>query len=317
MPDTVYHKPSSHDALQQEGIPGHKGEPRTIPAHFFAPAPSEIGRVVSAESTLRRGRRGIPLWLQLGTLLFIATAAWIATSYAMQDSSAPAMQSFNFIPWAMTAAIICLGLFFTGFVNVCSYVGTEGVARFKLRGRLGGRVTERTLLFKHAVELRAQQTHRYTNGLYNGTDYDFAWSNSDGRIVYRINGTHWALRKRLPKQGTEYNFALAAESAWSNYYLPQAWQQLSAEGSIGFRIDRNRVVRVGAGFLEFHFGGEPVRVTTDEIASVSLENGTFSFKHQDARWFSRAGKYSFPYGKMANARVFIVALDKLMGYRWS
>lgn len=92
--------------------------------------------------------------------------------------------------------------------------------------------------------------------------------------------------------------------------------QLQAEGSIPFRVDGTRWLRVGPGFIEFHFGGEPARVTRDEIETVSLSNGQFSFKHKDAKWYSRAGKYSFAYGQMANAKVFLLALDKLLGYRW-
>jgi len=59
-----------------------------------------------------------------------------------------------------------------------------------------------------------------------------------------------------------------------------------------------------------------VRLTHQDIASVSLGNGMFQFKHTDAKWYSLSGKYSFQYGNMANARVFLLALEKLMGYQW-
>ena len=90
----------------------------------------------------------------------------------------------------------------------------------------------------------------------------------------------------------------------------------TTEHAINFYVDRSRWLRVGPGFLEFHFGGEPVKVTKEEIASVSLGGGYFSFKHKDAKWFSGAGKFRFRYGGMGNGKVFILALDKLMGYRW-
>jgi len=80
---------------------------------------------------------------------------------------------------------------------------------------------------------------------------------------------------------------------------------------------RGRVVRVGPGFMEFHFGGEPVRVTREEIGAVSLAGGQFSFKHKDAKWYRSAGKFNFPYGQMANGKVFFLVLEKLMGYRWN
>lgn len=121
-----------------------------------------------------------------------------------------------------------------------------------------------------------------------GTNYDYRWSDAAGRLLYRLNGTYRAGRKKLPKQGSAYNFALAAEMAWSNHFLSRAQAHLESEGSIPFRIDAHKVVRVGPGFLEFHFGEQPQRVTKEEIASVSLGNGQFSFKHKDARWFSRS-----------------------------
>ncbi len=69
------------------------------------------------------------------------------------------------------------------------------------------------------------------------------------------------------------------------------------------------------GKREFHFGGELARVEKADIAKVSLADGTFAFQHHDARWFSRAGKYSFQYGAMRNAQVFLLALDQPMGSR--
>jgi hypothetical protein len=119
------------------------------------------------------------------------------------------------------------------------------------------------------------------------------------------------------RAGELFRYVQAAEAAWSVHYLERAQKYLDAEGSIPFPVDSARVVRVGPGFMEFHFGGEPVRLTKEDIASVSFGSGTFKFKHQDAKWYSLSGKYSFQYVNMANARVFLLALEKLMGYRWN
>lgn len=45
--------------------------------------------------------------------------------------------------------------------------------------------------------------------------------------------------------------------------------------------------------------------------------GEFSFKYKDARWYSREGKYKFPYASIANAKVFLLACDKLLGCQFS
>ena len=131
----------------------------------------------------------------------------------------------------------------------------------------------------------------------------------------KLTGTHRG-KDGPPKPFDPFHFAASGEIAWSLHYLARAQAQLEREGSIPFRVDAKRVVRVGPGFMEFHFGGEPVRLTPADIAAVNLSQGTFSFKGVDAKWYSRAGKYNFNYGSMANGKVFFLALEKLMGYRW-
>jgi hypothetical protein len=304
------------DQLQQEGIPDHQGQPRTKPADFFAPPPPEIGQITSAECTLVRGKRSIPFVFRLAIAGILAALCWVVLTVSLQSPSAMGLVAPVF---AALIAVLVVGivLYFMRYSHTCTYVGRDGASRFILRGSRSSAAKESTLLFNHAAELRASQVRQHYNGVYVGTNYDYRWTDPAGRLLYRLRGTYRAAKKKRPKKGTDYNFALATELSWSNHYLARAQAQLEAAGSIPFSIDSRKLVRIGPGFLEFHFGGEPVRVTKEEIASVSLGNGTFSFKHKDARWFSSAGKFSFAYGRMANARVFMLALDKLMGYRWS
>jgi hypothetical protein len=49
---------------------------------------------------------------------------------------------------------------------------------------------------------------------------------------------------------------------------------------------------------------------------LNLSQGRFHITHKDAGWFSRKGKFSFSYSTMANARLFLLAIDKLMGIRF-
>ena len=186
---------------------------------------------------------------------------------------------------------------------------------FRLRGQRQAKPKHCVLPFEIAAELRALQVRRYVNGIYQGTSYDFRWCDGSGRQLISLHGQYFG-EKANPKAGHAFHFAAAAEIAWSEHFLERAQRQLATEGSIAFRVDQTRVVRVGPGFLEFHFGGEPVRVNQEEIGQVTLGNGTFAFKHRDSKWYRSAGKYSFRYGNMANGKAFLLALDKLMGYRW-
>jgi hypothetical protein len=54
-----------------------------------------------------------------------------------------------------------------------------------------------------------------------------------------------------------------------------------------------------------------------DIRDVRLAGGVLTFHHHDAKWYSSAGTYRLQYGQLANARVFLLLLDKLMGYRFA
>jgi hypothetical protein len=216
-------------------------------------------------------------------------------------------------------ASACVVLYFTRLKGECTYIGTRGIARCTRSSLLGLTASPQcdVLAFERAAELRASQTtHVAMGAVYTGSTFDYAWFDASGTRIFRISGGYHA-KKPEPEKEIEWHLAEAAERAWSNWYYVQAERLLKQTGAITFRIDSKRSIQMGNGFLEFHFEGVPVRLTREEIGSVTLRDGQFTFKETDAKWYSRAGKYSFPYRKIANARVFLIAMEKLMGYRWS
>ena len=92
--------------------------------------------------------------------------------------------------------------------------------------------------------------------------------------------------------------------------------QLDQNGFVHFNIGTGQGVRVGPGWLEFCLKKEIARIEKADIKTCKLASGTFHIAHRDAGWFSRQGKYSFNYASMANARVFLLVLDKLVGLRF-
>jgi hypothetical protein len=298
-----------------ENIPDHRGQRRAAGAVFFAPPPAELGPLVSAESTLgTKFTFNLPLRL---VMTLPVAAVFIYAGLLLAEKRPPdeslAYQFFAFIAGAAGAAVVW---YYTRFNHACTYVGEHGFAIFTLSGSAMGKPVRNVLLFKNAAELRATQTRMYMNGVYTQTTYDYRWVDDHGRRVARLNGRYMG-ENRPPKEGDRYHFASAAEIVWSEHVLARAAQQLKDEGSIAFRVDAKRVVRVGPEFMEFHFGDEPVRVHREEIGSVTLGGGEFSFKHKDAKWYRNAGKYRFGYGEMANGKVFLLALEKLMGYSFN
>ena len=90
---------------------------------------------------------------------------------------------------------------------------------------------------------------------------------------------------------------------------------MEQQGFLQFNLSKNDFVRVGPGVLEFAMKGELSRVTAADIKSLNLGQGTFTIKTHEAKWFGSKGKFSFSYATMANARLFLIALERLLGYR--
>jgi hypothetical protein len=243
-----------------------------------------------------------------------AAVAGAILQYAYEDI-APVRTVPTTVATIFFVAIAGMAMYFTPFAHRCTYVGELGLFKAELKGRRDAQPKTEMMLFRDAAALKASQTRHYHNGVYTGTNYDFRWVDATGLRRFRLTGTHRG-QHAPPKALDAFHFAAAAEVAWSTHYLAHAQAELEREGSIAFPVDSKRTVRVGAGFLEFHFGDEPVRFRAEDIGSVSLNDGCFSFKHREAKWFSRVGKFSFQYGQMANGKVFFLALEKLMGYRW-
>jgi hypothetical protein len=130
-------------------------------------------------------------------------------------------------------------------------------------------------------------------------------------------GGHYYNRKGKPKPNSWFNFARVAELAWSRHYLPRALAELEQTGFATFPARANQFVRIGKGVIEFHLKGEPAAMQRTEIRDVRLAGGVLTFHHHDARWYRSAGTYKLSYGQLANARVFLLLLDKLMGYRFT
>jgi hypothetical protein len=301
-----------------EGTPDHDGEMPSVPFDFFASPPREIGKLISARSSLRMGRISLPqiAWVGISCLVGIAAFRLAYASGVRYQLEPEQCKRAGILFGALGAA--CMFLFSLRFRPTCSFVGENGVAVATMRGRRNNPPKIRTLVFNNAAELRAYQVNQrlFHYAINWCTRYKYVWNDFGGKMIFQLKGDYEADIGALPKSSSPFHLARMAEIAWSQILFDRANHCLKEEGSIPFQIDSKRLVRVGPGFIEFHFGGDPVRVTKDDIAKVTLGGGTFSFQHKDAKWFSRQGKFSFPYGQMANAKVFLFALDKLMGYRW-
>jgi hypothetical protein len=292
----------------------HNAQPLPPGLEFFQTPPAEIGTLITAHCTLREGKQPFPLIARLLLIVLLPAAALFGADVWAQQAGRNGRDLILVLGLILAALAAILAWYFTRFAHVCSYVGEQGVARFTLARFRGNTPKQQLFLFKDAAELRTGQTRQYVNGVYSGTNYHFVWTDDAGKTVFKLKG-RYSSKDGTPKQKDPFWLA-AAERAWSVFEVDRMAKQLEAVGYVHFNLGGANFVRVGHGFFEFGTKGEVARINADEIKSLSLKDGQFSVHHKDAKWFSRKGKFNFPYAQMANARLFLLAIEKLLGYRF-
>jgi hypothetical protein len=92
--------------------------------------------------------------------------------------------------------------------------------------------------------------------------------------------------------------------------------EINKEGFVQFNMaGASQWIRVGQGFLEIGNDRSSERLEREHIKTLTLQNGYFTIHSNGARWFSSQGKHGFRYAELGNARLFLIAVQKLLGYR--
>lgn len=289
-------------------IKSHSCSLPTADADFFMPPPQTIGELISADTTLKTSTGNpMPELLRL-TIVIVASGL----------SFAIILFGFHNAIFALVAAGVngWLAWFCTRFHHTCSYIGSKGLIKYELVNSRSAMPKESLLLFTDAHSLYAKTIRNYTNGFYTGTTYTYTWKKNSGN-EYVISGNYQS-EKSSPKDGDPWHFANTSESVWSSYLLSTLDAQIDRDGYVEFPMGGAlQAVRVGQGFMEFVTRKDgSQRVMVADMRDISLGSGTFQFKHQDARWWSGKGKYSFEYANIPNARVFLICLGELAGISW-
>jgi hypothetical protein len=298
-------------------IKHHNGREAVLPNRvFFRAPPPEIGEVQTAHSDLAVGKRPMSSGKRIN-ITFVAAAVCGGIVLYLFHLGDGRLETPAYVVAAIVAAFAALIAWFVcGFAAVVTYVGTDGIAKFRATGEVedDASITTRDVIrFADVNGLRTSQTRNFYNGVYTGTSYSYTFTDAAGKRLYHLTGT-FKSKEGNPKADSSYWFAWSSEIAWSQHLLNRKIGELEKVGYATFPVRGNDAVRVGPGWLEFVFKGETTRITPDEIASLNLNGGYFHITSKDARWFSSKGKFNFAYGQMDNARVFLLMLEKLVGY---
>lgn len=292
------------------------GQPLPPTADFNVPPPPEIGKVVAAWTPARTDKPTKSLWFKLLMPVAFFTALYFLGG-AIIDRSVPARhdrEAANALLLSLLAAVALVTLWFVfkGRQKYIWYVAEGGMARARV-GRPAAAMT--VLRFADAADLRVGQTRQYVNGIYAGTSYSYLWYGPDASTLLKLKGSYYGA-KRVMRGNNAYRFCVVGEAMWNAHYLERASEELTRTGSLTFAVNRNDAVRISPERLEFFMRGEEVAIEKGDIAGITLNSGTFTVRHRDAKWYKRGGKYSFNYSAMSNAQVFLIALEKLLGYHF-
>ncbi len=310
--------PDPDDPDRPEGpVPTHADTRQPREADYFAPPPEEIGEVTSACTTMTRGME--PMAAGTRAAVFLISAGCGAGLGVVIDVLAKVQSPFWLIFWPVVLLLIALLIAWacTQFGHTCTYVGRSGVARFTCSGTRHD-ITEEVFPFREGAELRTTQVRRYTNGVYQGTDYTYTWSDVAGRQRYVISGTHGSEGGNPPPEDA-YHFAVASELAWSLYLLDGVERQVMTKGEVRFNLGGSDWVSIGPDILRLKLSGTVTECDTRDVASVTIHQGIFTVKRTDAQegWFSSTGVFKFDYSNLANAQLFLFVLQKIAGIQVS
>lgn len=274
----------------------HTGGAVEQETNFWQNAPSEIGRISSASSTLkpretqpfkkrsviRAATWSIPLVLGV----IVLGICWFQV---------PGLSSQGMEPWGLLA--LFGGLFsLLGLINLrrheCSFVGEQGIALYPL-GKPGT-----IFLFEKARVLYSGTTRHYTNGIYTGTDDSFTWMDGSGKIVY-TRTTNYHSFKEKPHPDETVHFLRASEQAWCNWVEPYHQKELEQSGRTGFPLRSGGGLFLSKHALILRKNKVDTEISQDAFEGFSV-NGGYIFIHR-----TNGKPLEIPYADIGNAQVFL------------
>jgi len=309
------------------GVTEHTGEPLSAEYDFSTSPPADIGEVKSAYSSVKKGPK---LNTRPARIRAAAIAAAVGVGVAIGlEGAARLLSTLAFethIPrpfWALLPGALLAMLFWrlTRSSGTCNFVGSAGCAGFAGAASGGKFIRHRVLRFKDAEGLAVSVTRHFRQTEYTYTEFSFRWFPPLGeKPCFDIAGSHGA-NLEIPPTGNYYNYGRAAEAAWCEYLVPHMDAELAQTGYIRFFAGNKRWVRLGRGFMEIEEAdGTVYRSEAAEIGSVKMQSGSLYLTRKEGApgFFGKlgeSGSFYFDLSTVRNSRLFLLALEKLLGQK--
>lgn len=299
------------------GLKDYYGRDLTAEDKFFQPPPPELGGLLAAQTGLKTTRREAAprrrMALYAGLLMLLCASCFGVYQVNWDGDTDPA-------PWVVCSIVVFViglgGLLAihaaTKFWHLCSYVGTNGLAIYEIRGGRAATPNGLTFTYDKATEIRRSEIYKYVKGVQTRASFVLTWSDAQGNVVFSIKGQAPYRIGRPTPRNHRYLVGRAAEAAWCDRLVQSLDEVLRRDGAVTFTIRPGRMIRLWPGTMELRFGDRHRVIPAADIQRLSLANGQFSIRSADAKMFGDAGKYIFPYSEIANAQLFIFCCEKLL-----
>jgi hypothetical protein len=297
---------------QPTEITDHTGQPLPADRVFVAAPPDEIGPLLSAWSTVRKDQFIWPIWMRAFRCVLLAlgliAAMELAIAVAMLiGASESATLLARGVGLAMGTSMGLVAAFHTRWKEHCTYVGRDGIAEFMYSG---GEVSGRILKFSEAFELRTREFRQPIHRMFLKTDFSCTWCTSGGRVLYKLSGYHHSRKAAAGESPRHY--AAAAENAWTAHLMTRLLRELRDSDQIRFTIDSKVAIGIKPGALEIIVRGITETISSDQLATVALDNTVVRIRAKDARVLGTRGKYDFHYDQLPNAAALLKLIDGLV-----
>lgn len=295
----------------------HSGGGILPDADFFVQPPMQIGRVVTAQTSLKQGENAATTgerlkWVAIYTLIGLVIAALIIYFFGVS------YKSLWFYIWVLGFSLIgvIIGMVSTSFSHTCSYVGEQGVAKFSLSKDRYSQPRGDIFEFARANALYVEKTQHFTNGVYQNTTYKYKWVDDRGSSVYTLQGSYRNRDAEPSDENDAYYLATSAAGSWNYYKLLRFIDIINNGGFVVFNV-KSLKIEMGLTTMNIYKGGDKLTWNINDIDSINISQGwvtIFNSNYNEIGWFSKLfgkGKLTFMYSEMPDANLFLLLFESL------
>jgi hypothetical protein len=301
-------------------ITTHAGKPIPQESIFFCQPPAEIGRVISAYSSARVGKKPSSpsrVWLTIGGVVVISFLLGLMVNTLLGYKPIYGGGAVIWIPViALFIFFKTIDRWFTANTVECTFIGENGWARGSMDSKYQVQMDQ--LLFDMAADLF---TDSIDFGQNKVPSCKMKWLNAAGKEVGKIDivtGDHFS------PDGQPIHFALAVERIWNQRILSKAQTDMQSGNQPEFSIKSPylkggnyiRLTRSGitiryddsimyTGFNEL----EPVQILTEGSSRGSHESMMLRKKGVEKHEFGKT-TVTIPLSEVANVRALLILLER-------